>query len=98
MHIVLEGAAGRTGAAAQVVLNDHKRLIEARPNHVTGEVAIDIDAGLAARIHMADLRGRRSPKGMPEDAETREVKTPAEHAPRRRVQPVKLVHDEDHVL
>ncbi len=89
---------GGIGAGAHVVLDYHERLIEARLHHVAGEAAIDIDADFAAYIHMANLRCRRAAKGMPEDAETREVEALAPHVSWSRVQPVKLVHDEDHIL
>ncbi len=80
------------------MLDYHERLIEACLHHIAGEVAIDIDTGLAARIHMANLCSRRSSEGMPEDAEPREVEALAPHVSWSRVQPVKLVHDEDHIL
>ncbi len=80
------------------MLDYHERLIEASLHHVAGEVTIDIDASLATRIHMANLCGRRSSKGMSEDAEPREVEALAPHVSWSRVQPVKLVHDEDHIL
>lgn len=98
MNIVLECMADGIGASAHVVLHDHERLIEAGLYHVTGETTINVDASLAARIHVTNLRRRRSSEGMPEDAKPREVEMTAERVPHRRVQPVKLVHDKDHIL
>ncbi len=80
------------------MLDYHERLIEASLHYVASEVTIDIDASLAAHIHMAILCGRRAAEGMPEDAEPREVEALAPHVSWSRVQPVKLVHDEDHIL
>src|SRR5215469_3946983 len=73
LNLMLEGAASGVRAGAHIVLNHHEWLIEARLHHGTCKVAIDVNAGLAARIQVADLRGCRAPKGVPEDAEMCEV-------------------------
>src|SRR5215470_13431651 len=94
LNLVLEGAAIGVRAGAHIVLNHHEWLIEARLYHGTCKVAIDIDGDLAARIQMADLRGCRAAKGVPEDAEACEVEPLAPHGSWRRVQSGELVHDE----
>ena len=87
--------ARRVGCGAVVAQEEHERLMESGLDHAAVRSAVDVDACLASRIFVAELRSHRAAEGVSEYSHARHVEPTSEPARRvRRVQPSEAIEDE----
>ena len=73
LNVVKDLRARRVGCVAVIAQEEHEWLTESRLDHAAMRSAIDVDAGLATWIIVAELRCNRSSKRVTEYSHARHV-------------------------